>query len=409
MPSYGPQWPGPMRILPSRNLPGLSDPEALGPRPLIPLILLAVAAGCDSSSSTEPDPPSTATLEILVQWDGEVEESLDVPGIDEAFLGSDSASIRLLRGATPVVETVVPFSPTSAAPIPVEVELQAQTEGLALTVELLGGPHRLFSGALDVELSLGESTQALVPLEPILTGLEPAAAVASGSEFTCALSEGGQLFCWGRTDLRRGEEDPETRTEPAPVTFWPRFIHVTAGDHHACALAGGGELYCWGWNGLGQLGDGTTTDRAEPTRVNGDHTFAAVDAGSLHTCAVTAGGAGLCWGGTSVHVEDFGGGMGYDLPDECPSIDAYHSTRCSMIPRPVDGGLSFSQISAGVMFSCGVTAGGTGYCWGWDRFSQLGVGADTVLAYGDPQPIAFDGSFQEVQAGGAFACGIDQA
>ena len=35
------------------------------------------------------------------------------------------------------------------------------------------------------------------------------------------------------------------------------------------ALRSDGSLYTWGWNGSGQLGDGTTTNRLSPVRVVG--------------------------------------------------------------------------------------------------------------------------------------------
>jgi alpha-tubulin suppressor-like RCC1 family protein len=40
------------------------------------------------------------------------------------------------------------------------------------------------------------------------------------------------------------------------------------GGHHACAARDDGALLCWGRNFTGQLGDGTTTDRATPAVVS---------------------------------------------------------------------------------------------------------------------------------------------
>jgi alpha-tubulin suppressor-like RCC1 family protein len=36
---------------------------------------------------------------------------------------------------------------------------------------------------------------------------------------------------------------------------------------HACAVTSGGAAYCWGWNYVGQLGDGSITDRLTPVAV----------------------------------------------------------------------------------------------------------------------------------------------
>ncbi|MFL5491937.1 MAG: chromosome condensation regulator RCC1, partial [Gemmatimonadales bacterium] len=57
---------------------------------------------------------------------------------------------------------------------------------------------------------------------------------------------------------------------------------------------------CWGYNGKGQLGDGTSTERITPRAVTGGHLFRAVPTaggyGGGHTCALTTGDAAFCWG-----------------------------------------------------------------------------------------------------------------
>jgi alpha-tubulin suppressor-like RCC1 family protein len=42
---------------------------------------------------------------------------------------------------------------------------------------------------------------------------------------------------------------------------------LAAGSRHSLAAAADGTLWAWGWNGYGQLGDGTTTDRLTPVQV----------------------------------------------------------------------------------------------------------------------------------------------
>lgn len=79
----------------------------------------------------------------------------------------------------------------------------------------------------------------------------------------------------------------------------PRFM---SGNGHSCGLAASGAAYCWGLNQNGQLGDGTTTDRASPVAVVGGVTFAALATGGgygLHSCGLTASGAAYCWGSNS--------------------------------------------------------------------------------------------------------------
>ena len=55
-------------------------------------------------------------------------------------------------------------------------------------------------------------------------------------------------------------------------------------------------VYCWGSNGLGSLGDGTTTDSQSPVAVIGGHTFSQVSANDLHTCGRTPAGVGYLLG-----------------------------------------------------------------------------------------------------------------
>ncbi len=57
-----------------------------------------------------------------------------------------------------------------------------------------------------------------------------------------------------------------------------------------------GTAWCWGYNGSGQLGDGSTTNRLTPVQVSGLSNVQAISAGAYHTCAVLSDGSTWCWG-----------------------------------------------------------------------------------------------------------------
>jgi alpha-tubulin suppressor-like RCC1 family protein len=54
--------------------------------------------------------------------------------------------------------------------------------------------------------------------------------------------------------------------------------------------------HCWGRNAYGQLGDGSTRDRAVPAAVTGGLRFASLHASGAHTCGTTQDGREVCWG-----------------------------------------------------------------------------------------------------------------
>ncbi|MEZ5382018.1 MAG: hypothetical protein R2754_09525 [Microthrixaceae bacterium] len=74
---------------------------------------------------------------------------------------------------------------------------------------------------------------------------------------------------------------------------------ITAENKRSCALKADGTAACWGWNILGQLGDGTTTDRSTPTLVDGLTNVTAITAGGVHSCALKQDGTAACWGSNS--------------------------------------------------------------------------------------------------------------
>jgi len=55
---------------------------------------------------------------------------------------------------------------------------------------------------------------------------------------------------------------------------------IALGGSHSCALLTDGTMKCWGYNGYGQLGDGTTTDRTTPVEVSGITTATSIALGS---------------------------------------------------------------------------------------------------------------------------------
>ena len=100
--------------------------------------------------------------------------------------------------------------------------------------------------------------------------------IAVGSHSSCATDTTGAAYCWGADDAGQLGAAATESCHGIPCSRMPiavagglAFSQLALGDHHSCGLATTRILYCWGLNDRGQLGDGTTADRATPVRVLG--------------------------------------------------------------------------------------------------------------------------------------------
>jgi serine/threonine protein kinase/alpha-tubulin suppressor-like RCC1 family protein len=149
---------------------------------------------------------------------------------------------------------------------------------------------------------LGDGTTILRPTPVAVVGDQGAdapafRAIAAGGSHTCALSIGGEAYCWGHDNYGQlGTGDRIDRATPTRIQANQTFFTITTGGVHTCALTAGGAAYCWGRNSYGQLGDGTMTDRLVPVAVHGSRLYQSIDATGSHTCARGGGATMFCWG-----------------------------------------------------------------------------------------------------------------
>jgi alpha-tubulin suppressor-like RCC1 family protein len=133
--------------------------------------------------------------------------------------------------------------------------------------------------------------------------------IAIGMGHACALSTTGQVFCWGRNDYGQiGDNTVVNKATPVQVLGvggvgnLSNIISITASYLHSCALNVAGNTFCWGYNAHGQMGDNTTTHRYTPVQVMGVgavgvlSNITAISSGDYHACALNNAGAMYCWG-----------------------------------------------------------------------------------------------------------------
>jgi Tol biopolymer transport system component/alpha-tubulin suppressor-like RCC1 family protein len=116
-------------------------------------------------------------------------------------------------------------------------------------------------------------------------------------------------------------------------------------------------------------------------------TFLTISARYYHTCGVTTSHAAYCWGSNA-----WG-----QLGDGTPSDG-------SATPVLVTGDLNFTLVSVGQTHTCGLTTGGTAYCWGGSFFGQVGDGTTTSRA--SPVPVGGAVRFTQVSVGNYHSCGV---
>jgi alpha-tubulin suppressor-like RCC1 family protein len=264
--------------------------------------------------------------------------------------------------------------PTSSSMVPLPVQGAPAFSSISTSQHSVCGvsaAHQVWCWGSNESGQLGTGARADTAGPVRIQGGSPSyTAVTSGGRHNCALATDGHAWCWGANDAGQlGNGSRTASSVPVTVAGALTFSALSAGDSHTCGVASGGALYCWGSNRFGQLGDSTTmdntppttTDRTTPTLVQGSHPFVAVSAGFVHTCGIAAGGSVWCWGLNN--AGQFGNGT--------------RTTAVSSYPIPAATGLSLVSISSSANYSCGLTAAGDIWCWGFkgtDTFGQLGYG-----------------------------------
>lgn len=147
--------------------------------------------------------------------------------------------------------------------------------------------------------SLGDGTDESSKVPVGVSGLgSNVDVVSAGGDHACAIMSDRTIKCWGRNyegQLGTGEANPGSLV-PVDVDGIDDAVQVSAGEHHTCALTLAQEIWCWGHNEVGQLGDGTHSQRNEPKRITSLTNIVDVAAGGRHTCAVDEEGRVYCWG-----------------------------------------------------------------------------------------------------------------
>jgi alpha-tubulin suppressor-like RCC1 family protein len=285
----------------------------------------------------------------------------------------------------------------------------------------------------------------------------PILQIASAYQHTCALSNDGNVKCWGHNgygqlglgDLDdRGDGAGEMGNNLPYVDIDGTAVQIAVGAYHSCARMNTGQVKCWGYNFAGQLGIGNTTDIGDGASEMGPNlqavdlgtgrTAVSISAGNYSTCALLDNSTVKCWGlndygqlglGDTNNRGDAPGEMGDSLPalnfggatptavfggvaNNC-AIMSTGALKCwgdgsngavgdstagtaRTSPTQVTGlTANVVNVEIGYLSSCAVLSTGAVNCWGMNGFGQLGDGTTTDRN----APVAVSGLTDAVKVG----------
>jgi alpha-tubulin suppressor-like RCC1 family protein len=245
--------------------------------------------------------------------------------------------------------------------------------GVALRRRRLRGP----ASALALVLATAGVAVSLV------AGLPTAATAAVCPPPVSILNHAGALG-WGfnpNGEVGTGTAGPPVLSPKQVSGLTANIAQVTAGPYHGLAATRDGLVWAWGFNRYGQLGDGTTEDRATPALVSGLGCVIQVTAAADTSFALKADGTVWSWGSNAQGELGTGGGNGITLT-----------------PVQIPGLTGITKIDAGEGYALALRQDGSVWAWGNNIFGQLGDG--TYTERHTPVPVAGINSATKIAAGG---------
>ena len=205
--------------------------------------------------------------------------------------------------------------------------------------------------------------------------------------FAPAAAVTSPALAWGDNSMGQlGDGSTTERTTPVSVLL-PAGATITAlaaGGAHSLALTSTGRVYAWGDNTFGQLGDGTsgnTRTTPVPVLLPAGAIITTLAAGVYHSLALTSTGQVYAWG-----YNGYG-----ELGDG--TITEQHTP----VPVLLPAGATITALAAGVYHSLALTSTGSALAWGDNFYVQLGDG--TTTEQHTPVPVLLPTGITALSAG----------
>ena len=215
--------------------------------------------------------------------------------------------------------------------------------------------------------------------------------IVSADRHVCAVLQSGKVKCWGRNNTGQlGDGTTSIQYRPVEVVGLSDVKMITTSietnqwtytpnENFTCALTNGGKVYCWGANTEGQLGNGDIPVNYPiksplPVRVPGIDNAIKISSYGYMTCAQLQNGQVKCWGYSNMFSGgDASVGDWQRVPKEIPELLGATSIIVSGTGIIPDG----AHIQPWSV--CGIFEMGKVRCWNsWFGLKEI-VGLDDVV------------------------------
>ena len=180
--------------------------------------------------------------------------------------------------------------------------------------------------------------------------------VNCGAYVSGAIKTDGTLWMWGGNSLPLGN-GLTNQLLPTQVTG-TNWKLISCGAYNVAAIKTDGTLWTWGGNGYGELGDGTTVDKATPIQVPGTN-WKLIDTGNYNSAQLAIKTDGTLWSWGRNNHGQLGDGTG--------------TNRSS--PVQITG--NWKMAASFQFHSAAIKTDGTLWTWGRNQYGQLGDGTTT--------------------------------
>ena len=346
-------------------------------------LLFAAVASCSSDSITDPHAPMNLKLRVS--------SPADTVFVSDTLTTADRVQLTL-AGTTQGMPVSTPLVAewTSSNPSVAVVDENGMVTPISLGTTKITA--RVNDERASATIVVARRAVQLSVSPSALTGLAGDTAIVTAA----ALDAGGVLVPGTAYDF--SVSDPNTATITRTGNQTARVIFLKAGAVQVNVAAAGQAASA----------TGTIEARDFVASVAGAMSGAVsgaltISAGEDATCGLLPLGRGYCFGREPL--------IGVAKDTSCFNDSNPPLEPCTLVPLRIAGALNLTSVSVGDSVACGVTSDTRAYCWGSQKYGQLGNGISSAGTSLTPSlvigPVTHSAvSLTQVSAGSNHVCGL---